>query len=76
LKQANFGELIYKKKGKIMYTATKNWGNGTTETKEFDDYDVMCDWLSESPEAGISALTEIEDVNQKELQDDVSARIN
>ena len=37
------------------YRATKRWENGTEESAAFADYDALCRWLAEDPEAGISA---------------------
>lgn len=57
-----------------MYTGIKNWENGHNEEKQFENYDDLCDWLAESPEAGIAAYTEVGTVDQGELGEDVLAR--
>lgn len=46
----------------MRYTGNKNWDNGDTEHRNFEFYTELCDWLAGSPEAGITAFDNDQDI--------------
>ncbi len=54
-----------------MYEARYTYDNGQTELRSFDDYDAMCRWLAQYPEAGIRAWENNEEIDGLQLADDV-----
>lgn len=54
-------------------TAKKYFENGTCTAQYFTDYNTMCQWLAQHPEAGIEAWEDHQPIDQRQLQADVAA---